>query len=130
MKQRGLVPDRKEADWTQPPRSDGSIGREKYWRVGGPHGSRGRAEQGGGECGLRLKERRRRRVGGVAAAAREGVADGSRHRRQVGRDDLGGQSLTLVVLTQELNLLHKKVEKNITLKCTFCRQNFENIHYK
>lgn len=124
LKQRGLVPDRKEADWTHPPRSDGSIGGEKDWWVGGPHRSRGGAEQGVGERALRMKERRRRRrVGGVAAAAREGVADGGRHCRQVGGDDLGGQSLTLVVLTQELHLLHTEVVEDIRLKSTFCRQN-------
>lgn len=107
------------------PGGGGSIGCEKDWWVGGPHRSRGRAEQGGGERRLRLKEGRRR-VGGVTAAAREGVAEGRCHRRQVGGNDLGGQSLTLVVLAQgELDLLHKKVEGNINLKCTFCRQNFE-----
>lgn len=127
----GLVPDRKEADWTHPPWPGGSIGGEKDWWVGGPHRSRGGAEQGGVEWGLRLKERwrwrRQRLVGGVAAAAREGVADGGRHCCQVGGNDLGGQSLTLVVLAQgELNLLHTKVEENIRLKCTFCRANFQH----
>lgn len=108
-----LVPDRKEAGRTRPPRSDGSIGGKKDLRVGGPDRSRGWAEQGGGEWGLRLKERRRHRVRGVAVAVREGVADGGRHRRQVGGNDLGGQGLTLVVLGQgELNLLDEYI-KNI-----------------
>lgn len=106
VKQRGLVPDRKEAERTRPPRSDGSIGgKEDLW-VGGPDRSRGGAEQG-----LRLEERRRRRVGAVAAAVREGVADGGRHCRQVGGNDLGGQGLTLVVLGQgELDLLDNSVD--------------------
>lgn len=111
VKQRGLVPDRKEAERTRPPRSDGSIGGKKDLWVGGPDRSRGGAEQGGGERALRVEERRRRRVGAVAAAVREGVADGGRHRRQVGGNDLGGQGLTLVVLGQgELDLLDSNIE--------------------
>lgn len=128
VKQRGLVPDRKEADWTHPSRSDGSIGCEKDWWVGGPHRSRGRAEQSGGEWGLRLKEPRWRRVGGVTAAAWEGVADGRCHRHQVGGNDLGGQSLTLVVLTQgELDLWHKQVEENIRLIIHFADETLNTF---
>lgn len=105
-KQRSLVPDRKGAGQTRPPRSDGSIGGEKNLWVGGPDRSGGWAEQSGGERSLRLEERGWRRVGGVAAAMREGVPDGGRHRGQVGGQDLGGQGLTLVLLGQrELDLL-------------------------